>query len=136
MSDGGPDSGQGGARGRRARIRGTAGAVSGGAAGGAKHVANVPGQQCLERFDGIGGGKPLEQMGQVCGSVKAIGAARADQGEQICARAGTERVVRKEPYPAPLGEAADEVLDIVVVCRNIPVVARKNLSHAAASRYS
>ena len=35
------------------------GAASGCAASDAKHVANVPGQQCLDRFDGIGGGDAL-----------------------------------------------------------------------------
>ena len=49
----------------RARIRVAAVAASGGAAGGGQHVADVPGKQRLERLDGIGGGKPLEQMGQV-----------------------------------------------------------------------
>ena len=79
-----------GARGRRARIRVTAGAASGGAAGGAKHVANVPGQQGLERLDGLGSREVLEQVGQVRGGLKTIGTGCRDKGKEIRARASTE----------------------------------------------
>ena len=56
-----------------------AGAASGGAAGGAKHVANVPGQQGLERLGGLGSRELLEQVGQVRGGLKTIGT----QGNRI-----------------------------------------------------
>ena len=76
--------------------------ASGGVAGGAQHLADVSGQQrCLERLGGVSGRDPLEQVRQVYGSVKAVGAGGADPGAQIGVRAGTERVVGEEPYPAP-----------------------------------
>ena len=97
-------------------------AASGGAAGGAKQVANVPGQQYLERFDGVGGRELLEQVAQVRGEIQVIGAGDVDQGKEICTVAGTEGIVREEPYPASLGKGPDDVLHIVVVYRHISVL--------------
>ena len=63
-----------------------AGAASGGAAGGAKHVANVPGQQGLERLDGLGSRELLEQVG-----------VRYAEGSRPLAHRGTASL---EFYPA------------------------------------
>lgn len=81
-----------------------AGAASGGAAGSAKHVAQVPRQQCLERLDGIGSRELFEQVGQVRGWIQAIGVGRSDKGEEVRARASTERILREEPHPVSLRE--------------------------------
>ena len=92
--------------------------ASGGVAGGAQHLADVSGQQrCLERLGGVSARDPLEQVRQVYGSVKAVGAGGTDPGAQIGVRAGTGAGCWRGAIPGALGAGADEVFDIVVACR-------------------
>ena len=85
--------------------------ASGGAAGSGERAASVPGQQRFEGLDGLGGGEFFEQEVQVRAGLKIVGASGGNEGMEVGAGSGTERIVRKEPNASALTEGANKVLD-------------------------